>query len=154
MWLSRPHLGAHGFPLCHDHIGSRDPAWVQSPVKVGLAIDNHNQLRSRPGQSSRNHSFGKHGRDVTVSERTKFYRQRIVNKVCYPRTPETWWLRQRVWRQSLPHCLPGFVPLRSRAREGRQCFKDNVYHFCPLLKVNNSAHILGCHSSEVYCAHS
>ncbi len=66
MWLSRHLLAAHGFPLCHDHRSSRDPAGDQSPAKVGSAIGNQNQLRSRPGQSSRKHSFGKRVRGVTV----------------------------------------------------------------------------------------
>jgi hypothetical protein len=39
---------------------------VQSPANVGKAIGNQNQLRPRPGQSSRKHSFGKRVRDVTV----------------------------------------------------------------------------------------
>jgi hypothetical protein len=38
LWLSRLHLAAHGFPLCHDHRGSRDPAGVQSPSFLALTV--------------------------------------------------------------------------------------------------------------------
>jgi menaquinone-dependent protoporphyrinogen IX oxidase len=34
MWLSRRHLGEQGFPLCHDHRGSRYSSGDQSPAKV------------------------------------------------------------------------------------------------------------------------
>ncbi len=66
LWLSRPHLAAHGFPLCHNHRSSRGPVGGLSPAKVGWVIGNQIQLCPRPGQSSRNHSFGKRVRDVTV----------------------------------------------------------------------------------------
>jgi hypothetical protein len=41
-------------------------AGFSHPPKLAEAIGNQNQLRPRPGQSSRKHSFGKRVRGVTV----------------------------------------------------------------------------------------
>ncbi len=44
-----------------------------------------------------------------------------------PQRRDDW---EKGFKDKVYQCHPSFVPTRSRFREGRQCFKDNVYHPC------------------------
>jgi hypothetical protein len=72
--------------------------------------------------------FGKRLRGVTV--RDKVLSTTDAQQGLSPTYPRDVMIETRVWRQSLPHCHPAFVPARLRVSEGRQGFKDNVYHVC------------------------
>ncbi len=88
MWLSRPHLAAHGIPLCHDHRGSRCPAGMQSARWSHLPkLAKTSVTKIRSGQDPDNPVgtilFGKRVKSRDC-ERTGFYYSLLADS-CDPR---------------------------------------------------------------------
>jgi hypothetical protein len=122
-WLSRPNKTDHEIPLCHDQRFPRSDRWFSHPPKLTKSSASKIIWGQDPDSPVGSIPFGKHVRDVMSDNGLS---GKFVNKVCHPRTPEAWWLRQgfedkvyhtviqwretRFWRQSLPRLSPTNPP--------------------------------------------
>jgi hypothetical protein len=128
MWSSRPSFTAHGISLCHDHRRSRLPAnWFSHPPKLDKSSTTKNSWGTDP-DSLKGDIPLENALETWLWEdkvlSTNGLSTRFVTHV--PQKRDDW---DKGFKDKVCHIVTQLLYQHgSRVREGKQCFKDNVYH--------------------------